>query len=124
MVQILQLQTMLRDIHPVHLVAILLGVYIFIKLATYITNGLLRWIPVYFGTLHIPVAPGSNFLLGHVFQLARGCAWEKMYEWVSNSPPLVRFRIFTRTGVIVGDPQGLKRIFQVYLFIFPCSNHN
>lgn len=71
-----------------------------------------RWTHVAVNTRHVPAAPGGNWLLGHVFQLMNTCAWEKMYDWVVASPPMVRFRILHRTGIIVGDPWGLKRIFQ------------
>lgn len=71
-----------------------------------------RWTRVAVHTRHVPTAPGENWLLGHVFQLMNTCAWEKMYDWVVASPPMVRFRILHRTGIIVGDPWGLKRIFQ------------
>lgn len=49
--------------------------------------------------------------LGQALTLARGCPWEHMYRWVT-SHALVKFRVLHRTGIIVGDPRGLKRIFQ------------
>ena len=72
-----------------------------------------RWIVVGFGTRSVPTAPEGNWLLGHVIPLARNCAWEKMYEWVGGAGSIVKFRILHRTGVVVGDPLGVKRIFQV-----------
>lgn len=51
------------------------------------------------------------FFLGQALTLAHGCPWEHMYRWVT-SHSLVKFRVLHRTGIIVGDPLGLKRIFQ------------
>lgn len=52
-----------------------------------------------------------SVFLGQALTLARGCPWEHMYRWVT-SHALVKFRVLHRTGIIVGDPRGLKRIFQ------------
>ena len=107
-----------------HLVLLLTAAYIVLRAVSTVVSLASRWIPVGLGTAHVPTAPGSNWVLGHVFQLASGCAWEKMYDWVASRPPLVKFRILHRTGVIVGDPRGLKRIFQASFVCFsfgPCS---
>ena len=77
--------------------------------------GLKRWVVVAARSRHIPVAPGGNLLFGHVLQLfPRGmnCPWERMLDWVREQP-IVRFRIGTRTGLIVNDASAMKRIFQV-----------
>lgn len=112
---IAHIQPLLQQLSPLHLVGFLTAAYVVLLATSAVVNLASRWIPVGLGTAHIPTAPGSNWILGHVFQLASGCAWEKMYDWVAASPPLVKFRILHRTGVIVGDPRGLKRIFQVGL---------
>jgi hypothetical protein len=36
-----------------------------------------------------------------------------MLEWSQKTGPLTRFSILQRTGLIVNDPEGAKRIFQV-----------
>ncbi len=89
-----------------------------------------RWLSVGLRTRHIPAVtyamdtkPGEvnalvafvervlSLFLGQALTLARGCPWEHMYRWVT-SRSLVKFRVLHRTGIIVGDPRGLKRIFQ------------
>lgn len=73
-----------------------------------------RWIYVAAKSTKVPTAPENNSLLGHVLPLAKHCAWEKMYEWLKvNDGNLVKIRIGHRTGVLVGSPEGLKRVFQV-----------
>lgn len=103
----------LRDQPPLHLAALLVAAYVALQLALLVASEVSRWGKVHVGTRHVPSAPGANWLLGHVFQLTSSCAWEKMYEWVGANPPLIKFRIFHRIGIVVGDPRGLKRIFQV-----------
>jgi len=103
----------LRVQSPLHLAVILVAAYVALQLALLVGSEVSRWGKVHLGTRHVPSAPGSNWLLGHVFPLASSCAWEKMYEWVGANPPLIKFRIFHRIGIVVGDPNGLKRIFQV-----------
>ena len=98
---------------PLHLALVAAAACVALLCAVHLGPFVSRWTRVAIGTRHVPTAPGSNWLLGHVFQLASGCAWEKMYEWVGAAPPLVKFRILHRIGVVVGDPRGLKRIFQV-----------
>ena len=110
----LEAQTLLQQQKPVHLVILISALYIsFLALASF-SKFAARWITVGLGTRKVPVAPGGNWLLGHVIPLATSCAWEKMHEWVRGSPPLVRFRILHRTGIVVGDPLAVKRIFQVW----------
>lgn len=72
----------------------------------------------------IPAAPGSNFILGHVFPLlkapkeGRG-AWDLMEDWSkSANRGLVRFRVLGTNGVIVNDPILFKRIFQTRFKIY------
>jgi len=105
-------QEHLQGVQPLHLVAVLICAYIALKIAFSWSLFIHRWLSVAVGTRNIPSAPEGNWLLGHVIPLAKNCAWEKMYEWVGASPPLIKFRIFHRIGVVVGDPRGLKRIFQ------------
>ena len=50
-------------------------------------------------------------VFGQALVLAKGCPWGHMYRWVTGKS-LVKFRVLHRTGVIVGDPKGLKRVFQ------------
>lgn len=77
-------------------------------------KGASRWMRVAAGTRTVPRAPGGGLLLGHALQLARApCPWERMLEWARATGPIVRFNILQRTGLIVNDPQGAKRIFQV-----------
>ncbi|KFM27558.1 putative cytochrome P450 4aa1 [Auxenochlorella protothecoides] len=71
-----------------------------------------RWARVWWATRAIPSAPGNLPLFGHALTLARGCSWGQMYDWVSAAMPVVRFRVGTRTGVIVADPAAFKRIVQ------------
>lgn len=73
-----------------------------------------RWTRVAAGTRTVPAAPGGLPLLGHALALATApCPWEKMLEWARLRGPLTRFNILHRTGLIVNDPAGAKRIFQV-----------
>lgn len=74
-----------------------------------------RWLRVARGCHSVPAAPGGGLLgLGHVVQLATApCSWEKMLEWARVTGPLTRFHILNRTGLIVNDPEGAKRVFQV-----------
>jgi hypothetical protein len=108
-----QAQIWLHQQQPLYLAFVLAALYIISWLAASAFQFAVRWTKVGLGTRHIPVAPGGNWLLGHVFPLATNCAWEQMHEWVRNSPPLVRFRILHRTGIVVGDALAIKRIFQV-----------
>lgn len=99
---------------PLHLV----GVGLVLVLVMVYARGFLakayRWLRVGFGTSSIPTAPEGHWLLGHIVPLAKSCAWEKMYGWLkANDGELVKFRIGHRTGVLVGSPEGLKRVFQV-----------
>ena len=83
------------------------------RLVAGVIKGTLRWSVVARGCRPIPAAPGGG-LLGHALQLATArCPWEKMLEWAQAKGPLVRFNILQRTGLIVNDPQAVKRIFQV-----------
>ena len=108
-----QAQAWLQQQQPLHLAFVLAALYIASSLAVSFVNGAARWIKVGYGTRNVPLAPGCNWLIGHVIQLATNCPWEQMHEWVRNSPPLVRFRVFHRTGIVVGDALAVKRIFQV-----------
>ena len=69
------------------------------------------------GLAAIPMAPGGNFLLGHVVPLLtcvrrnKG-AWDVMEEWLDSVGPIVKYRILNTWGVIVRDPPATKRIFQ------------
>jgi hypothetical protein len=108
-----QAQVWIQQQQPLRLAFVLAALYFVSSLAASLFQFAARWIKVGLGTRHIPVAPGGNWLIGHVFQLATNCPWEQMHEWVRNSPPLVRFRIFHRTGIVVNDPLAIKRIFQV-----------
>ena len=117
-----QAQTWLQQQQPLHLVLALAALYFVSSLVASIFQFAARWIKVGLGTRHIPVAPGGNWLIGHVFQLATNCPWEQMHEWVRNSPPLVRFRIFHRTGIVVNDALAIKRIFQVRFNPFNSTN--
>lgn len=66
----------------------------------------------------VPLAPGSNLLLGHVIPMTscvnRGIgAWDQIVQWVQDSESkLVRFRILGTHCVAFADPMGLKRVFQ------------
>jgi hypothetical protein len=53
----------------------------------------------------------ATWLLGPVLQLYCTCPWELMKTWV-QSAPVVKVRILFRQAIIVGCPEGLKRIFQ------------
>lgn len=78
------------------------------------TAGTARWLRVAVGTRTVPEAPGGLPLLGHALSLATAyCPWEKMLEWARVKGPLTRFSILYRTGLIVNDPAGAKRVFQV-----------
>jgi cytochrome P450 len=102
-----------RSQAPSRLALLALAALLALRVASFLGRGAARWVRVAAGTRGVPAAPGSHWLLGHVFQLASGCAWEQMYDWVGAcGGPLVRFRILHRTGVVVGDPRGLKRVFQ------------
>lgn len=107
-----QAQEWLQQQKPLHLAAYLIAIYLALSIVISAFNFAHRWIKVGFGTRNVPAAPGSNWLLGHALQLATTCAWEKMHEWVRNAPPMVRFRILHRTGIIINDPLVIKRIFQ------------
>lgn len=73
-----------------------------------------RWVPVALGTRSVPAAPGGLPLLGNALALAAApCPWEKMLEWARARGPLTRFSIGPRIGLIVNDPAGAKRVFQV-----------
>lgn len=84
------------------------------RVAASFLRGTSRWLRVAAGTSTVPRAPGGGLFLGHALQLAMApCPWERMLEWARATGPLVRFNILQRTGLIVNDPQGAKRIFQV-----------
>ncbi|GAB4821188.1 hypothetical protein N2152v2_008234 [Parachlorella kessleri] len=89
-----------------------------VALATWWVIGLIRdlvkWVRVGLACRPVPSAPGGNALLGHVLGLAPpNCAWDRMYDWLKQSPGgILRFRILQRTGILVGDPAAIKRIFQ------------
>lgn len=74
-----------------------------------------RWLRVAAGCRAVPAAPGGGLLnIGHALQLACApCPWEKMLEWARATGPLTRFNILHRTGLIVNDAEGAKRVFQV-----------
>lgn len=79
-----------------------------------IASGTARWLRVAVGTRAVPEAPGGLPLLGHALSLATAyCPWEKMLEWARLKGPLTRFSILYRTGLIVNDAAGAKRVFQV-----------
>ena len=85
------------------------------RLTAAIIKGAARWLRVAWGCRGVPAAPGGGLLgLGHTLQLALApCPWEKMLEWARASGTLTRFNILQRTGLIVNDPEGAKRVFQV-----------
>lgn len=85
----------------------------------------------------VRAAKGGHALLGQVLPLLRAPsrgigAWDVMESWLVDAkkeeqqkgggtadavdptapPPLVRFRILGTSGVVVGDPYALKRVFQ------------
>jgi hypothetical protein len=70
-----------------------------------------------------PLAPGSNFLLGHVLPLLK-CpsqgkgAWDLMEEWAKARGSIVRFRVLGTHGLVVNDPVAFKRIFQTRFKIY------
>lgn len=73
-----------------------------------------RWATVALGTRGVPAAAGGVPLLGHALALAAApCPWEWMLQQARAKGPLTRFNIAHRTGLIVNDPLGAKRIFQV-----------
>lgn len=79
-----------------------------------VAAGTARWLRVAVGTRTVPAAPGALPLLGHALSLAAApCPWERMLEWARQKGPLTRFSILYRTGLIVNDPAGAKRVFQV-----------
>lgn len=106
-------------------------VYIILRVLLGLVSQTTRWVVVAVRTRHIPSVPyEGNYgkgplsmlmgfldrilvvpLLGQALILAQGCPWEHMYRWVTGKS-LVKFRVLHRTGIIVGDPKGLKRIFQ------------
>jgi cytochrome P450 len=77
-----------------------------------------RWARVFVGTRSVPAAPGGHWLLGHALPLLRGCAWEEMRSWVAGAGGIVRFRVLHRTGVVVGDPAALRRVFQTRFKVY------
>lgn len=65
----------------------------------------------------IPVAPGSNLLLGHALAMLRAPnsgkgAWDLIEEWAAVKGNICRFRILGTHSVVVADPGALKRVFQ------------
>lgn len=105
--------------------------YIILRVLLRLVSQTTRWVVVAVRTRHIPSVPyEGNYgkdplsmlmgfldrtlvvpLFGQALILAQGCPWEHMYRWVTGKS-LVKFRVLHRTGIIVGDPKGLKRIFQ------------
>lgn len=105
--------------------------YIILRFLLRLLSQTTRWVLVALRTRHIPSVsqaekhgqgPWSMItdllnrllivpLFGQALILAQGCPWEHMYRWVTGKS-LVKFRVLHRTGIIVGDPKGLKRIFQ------------
>lgn len=71
-----------------------------------------RWLRVWWHTRAIPCAPGCLPVFGHALTLARGCSWGQMYDWLGLHPGIARFRVGTRTGILVEDPAAIKRIVQ------------
>ncbi len=91
-----------------------LTLLLFARVVASFLRGASRWLRVAVGTSTVPRAPGGGLFLGHALQLATApCPWERMLEWARASGPIVRFNILQRTGLVVNDPQGAKRIFQV-----------
>ncbi len=107
-------------------------VYVVLRILVRIVTQTTRWVVVAVRTRQIPSVPyEENYgnddplsmlmgfldrtvvvpLLGQALILARGCPWEHMYRWVTDKS-LVKCRVLHRTGIIVGDPKGLKRVFQ------------
>ncbi|KAL4435224.1 hypothetical protein ABPG77_001906 [Micractinium sp. CCAP 211/92] len=90
-----------------------LTLLLFARVVASFLRGASRWLRVAVGTSTVPRAPGGGLFLGHALQLATApCPWERMLEWARASGPIVRFNILQRTGLVVNDPQGAKRIFQ------------
>lgn len=91
-----------------------LTLLLFARVVASFLRGASRWLRVAVGTSTVPRAPGGGLFLGHALQLATApCPWERMLEWARATGPIVRFNILQRTGLVVNDPQGAKRIFQV-----------
>lgn len=102
--------------------------YIVMMMVWKVVGEVMRWTVVHAGTKKVPMAPGCQWVIGHVRTLASGCAWEQMYDWVkwseknhrgngdgnggNGSHSVVKFRVGHRSGIVVGDPRGIKRIFQ------------
>lgn len=108
-------------------------VYVVLRFVLRLLSRTTRWVMVAVRTRHVPSVPYEEVkkgprdilsilselinrilvvpLLGQALVLAKGCPWEHMYRWVTGRS-LVKFRVLHRTGIIVGDPKGLKRIFQ------------
>jgi hypothetical protein len=101
--------------HDAVKLAALAGVVLLTWWAIGVIRSTVKWIRIGVGCHPMPAAPEGNALLGHALALAPpNSAWEKMYEWLRQSPNgLLRFRILYRTGILVGDPMAIKRIFQV-----------
>lgn len=108
----------LKKEQKLHLLAIFSVITLAIWLVQALAKQSARWVKIAIGTKSIPMAPEGHWLLGHVVPLATSCAWEKMYNWVRSNPPIVKFRIAHRTGIVVGDAHALKRIFQTRFKVY------
>ena len=120
------------DKYKVFVEAILLSFLLYVVLGVCLRflHGILRWGHVALNTRHVPsvtsleVTSKTEYglkamidryivvpLFGQALVLAKGCPWGHMYGWVTDRS-LVKFRVLHRTGIIVGDPKGMKRVFQ------------
>lgn len=91
------------------MVALLLAMRLAIKTQAMVRN----FRRLHAGLATVPMAPGGNALLGHVLQLGSGAkpAWDVMEDWVADRP-IVQYRILQQHGVVAGDAESMKRIFQ------------
>jgi hypothetical protein len=105
-------EALLRTQPPARLAAVVTIAAVLLLFAARFLRFARRWTAVYLGTQGVPCAPGAVSILGHIPQLASGCSWGKMYDWLGDMPNMVRIHILHRTGVLVSDPAGIKRIFQ------------
>jgi hypothetical protein len=76
-------------IDPGH--ALFVGAVVLLSWASYkLLRGLWSLLVIEHKLNDIPMAPGGNFLTGHVMPLLKGTPWNIMAAWVQGNPPLVR----------------------------------
>jgi hypothetical protein len=97
---------------PRQVAAILLGLWAVLLLRRFLLFTS-RWTRIAYGLRNMPGPSGGNLLLGDTLAMVSGRTWDVMFKWVEKVP-IAKFRLLYRTGVLVGDAAGLKRVFQVW----------